>query len=124
MLVPTPKLVDALVQEVKKGEVVTIPLLRQTLARRFQADVTCPLTTGIFLRICAETAEEDKATGRQEITPYWRVLTANGALNPKFPGGVQEQARSLEAEGHRLIYHASKKIPVVERYQDYLALLR
>ena len=124
ILVPTPMLVDTLVKEVKKGELLTIPQLRQILAGRFQADVTCPLTTGICLRICAETAEEDKATGRQEISPYWRVVRADGTLNPKFPGGLQAQARYMEAEGHKITYHPGKKLATVEGFQNHLARLR
>ena len=99
MLIPTPKLVDELVRKIPKGKLATVSELRRKLATKFKADVTCPLTTGIFLRIAAEAAEEDRANGRKRVTPYWRVVKDDGALNPKFPGGVLEQARSLKAEG-------------------------
>jgi hypothetical protein len=76
-----------------------VGLIRDHLARKFQADFTCPLTTGIFLRIVAETAEEDRQNGKEDIAPYWRVVKDDGTLNPKFPGGVAAQAARLESEG-------------------------
>ena len=37
--------------------------------------------------------------GKTSIAPYWRVVKDDGSLNPKFPGGVERQARRLRAEG-------------------------
>jgi 6-O-methylguanine DNA methyltransferase, DNA binding domain len=99
MLIPTPMLVDELVRKVPKGKLITGGELRRKLARNFAADVTCPLTTGIFVRIAAEAAEEDRANGRRRLTPYWRVIKDDGSLNPKYPGGAESQARNLRAEG-------------------------
>ena len=93
MLIPTPKLVEELLRRIPKGKLVTVGEIRRRLAADFAADVTCPLTTGIFVRIVAEAAEEDRANGRQRIAPYWRVVKDDGGLNPKFPGGEQLQAR-------------------------------
>ena len=69
------------------------------LAKDFSADVTCPLTTGIFLRIVAEAAEENRLAGHKRLAPYWRVIKEDGTLNPKFPGGEEQQARRLRNEG-------------------------
>ena len=99
MLIPTPMLVDEVLRQVPKGRLVTVGELRRKLARDFSADVTCPLTTGIFVRIAAEAAEERRANGRKRITPYWRVVRDNGGLNPKFPGSDAQQARLLRSEG-------------------------
>jgi len=103
MLIPTPKLVDKVVRRIGRGKLMTVGEIRRTLANDFSADVTCPLTTGIFLRIAAEAAEEDRANGRKRVTPYWRVVKENGGLNPKFPGGEPEQARHLRSEGFEII---------------------
>ena len=121
MLIPTPKLVDDLVRKVPKGKLVTVSELRRRLAADFASDVTCPLTTGIFLRIAAETAEEDRANGRKRITPYWRVVKDDGSLNPKFPGGVDKQARYLQSEGFALNYNS--KTPRVEGFERRLVML-
>jgi alkylated DNA nucleotide flippase Atl1 len=99
MLIPTPMLVDELIRRIPKGRLVTVGELRRKLAADFAADVTCPLTTGIFVRIAAEAAEEDRAKSRRRITPYWRVVKDDGSLNPKFPGGEELQTQCLRSEG-------------------------
>ena len=99
MLIPTPKLVDGIVRQVPRGWLVTVGEIRRKLAADHSADVTCPLTTGIFIRIVAEASEEERANGRKRVAPYWRVIKDDGSLNPKFPGGVGQQARYLRAEG-------------------------
>lgn len=102
MLIPTPKLVDDLIRTIPKGKVATVSELRRKLAADFKADVTCPLTTGIFVRIAAEAAEEERAQGRKRVTPYWRVVKDDGTFNPKLPGGVAQQTRKLRAEGFKV----------------------
>ena len=123
MLVPTPKLVDDLIRKVPKGKLVTVGELRRKLAVDFGADVTCPLTTGIFVRIAAEAAEEDRASGRKRITPYWRVIKDDGSLNPKFPGGVTQQRRQLRIEGSETL-RKGKKPPVVRDFEQKLHKLK
>jgi len=108
MLIPTPQLVDELIRKVPKGKLVTVAELRRKLAADFDADVTCPLTTGIFIRIAAETAEEDRANGAARVTPYWRVVKEDGSLNPKFPGGAAQQKRYLRVEGFATRPHGDK----------------
>ena len=95
VLVPTPLLVDGLMRKVPKGKLITVKQIRERLAADYKAESTCPLTTGIFIRISGETAEEDLQAGRKRITPYWRVVKTDGSLNPKFPGGVRAQASRL-----------------------------
>jgi len=102
MLIPTALQVDAMVRKVPRGQVITLAEIRSRLARWHRVEITCPLVTGIFLRIVAEAAEEDRQAGRPDIAPYWRVVGADGRLNAKFPGGVEAQARRLSAEGHAI----------------------
>jgi hypothetical protein len=122
MLIPTPKLVDDLLRRVPKGKLVTVGEIRKRLAADFAADVTCPLTTGIFVRIVAEAAEEDRANGRQRVAPYWRVVKDDGGLNPKFPGGEQLQARYLRREGFSVAQKGKRT--VVKDFEKRLAVLR
>ena len=121
MLIPRPLDVDAMIRQVPKGKLITELQIREQLARRRKADVTCPLTTGIFVRIAAEAAEEERRAGKKTVTPYWRVVTHEGRLNPKFPGGVQAQKRKLLAEGHKVNQSKSKKPPVVRDFEKRLA---
>jgi hypothetical protein len=58
--------------------------------------------TGIFIAIAARAAGEDEEEGRKDITPYWRTLKGKGELNEKYPGGVEDQAKKLKAEGHEI----------------------
>ena len=120
ILVPTPLMADEQVRTVPKGKLITNRQIRQRLARGQKADSTCPMTLGIFLRIISETAEEDHQKGKKRITPYWRVVKDDGALNPKFPGGVQAQAARLRAEGHTIIPGKGKKPPRVESFEQAL----
>ena len=120
MLIATPLLVDALIRKVEKGKLVTVRQLRERLAKDFKVDSTCPLTTGIFVRIAAETAEEDLRMGRGDITPYWRVIRDDGSLNEKFPGGVATQATRLRQEGHTIEPAKGKKPPKVKDFEKDL----
>ena len=122
MLIPTPKLVDELVRRIPKGKLVTIGEIRRKLAADFAADVTCPLTTGIFVRIAAEAAEEDRTNGRRRITPYWRVVKDDGSLNPKFPGGEKLQTRCLRDEGLSIVRKGNHA--AVKDFEQRLASFR
>jgi len=119
MLIPSPRDVDALIRTVAKGEIVTVSKIRQYLAGNYSADVTCPLTTGIFVRIAAEAAEEEAREGKVRITPYWRVVKDDGSLNPKFPGGAARQAAHLRAEGHRIVAAKGARPPRVAGLEDH-----
>jgi len=120
MLIARPRDVDALVRTIRKGRLATVNQLRERLAQDQGADTTCPLTTGIFLRIVAEVAEEDLRAGKKRVAPYWRVLRGRGQLNPKYPGGVEAQARRLREEGHEIVAGRGKSPPRVVGYESRL----
>lgn len=102
LFIATPKIVDAVIRKVPKGKLITVNQIREKLAKKYKADNTCPITTGIFVRIISEVAEEDLLAGKKP-TPYWRVLREAGKLNPKYHGGVNLQKRRLTDEGHKVI---------------------
>jgi len=120
MVIPKPLDVDALIRRVPRGKMATVLQLREELARRSHVDVACPLCTGIFVRISAEAAEEERRAGKKSVTPYWRVISSEGLLNPKFPGGVTGQRRMLAAEGHKIEKSSGKKPPAVAHYEEAL----
>lgn len=123
MLVPKPLDVDALIRKIRKGKLVTVSQIMKRLAKDFHADIACPMTTGIFIRIAAETAEEDLSKGKKQITPYWRALKLNGSLNEKFPGGTKAQAARLKKEGHRIQPGKGKNPPKVKDFEKSLQKL-
>ena len=123
MLIPKPLDIDALIHRVPKGKLATVVEIRDKLARNAKANCCCPLTTGIFLRIVAEVAEEDLRNGKKDVTPYWRVVRADGSLNGRFPGGVRAQAARLKEEGHLIELKSGGKPPRVINFEQSLQTL-
>jgi alkylated DNA nucleotide flippase Atl1 len=99
LLIPSPRDVDAVIRAIPAGTVMKVSDIRRLLAAKYSTDTACPLVTGIFVRISAEAAEEAAGEGKTRITPYWRVVKDDGSLYPKFPGGVDRQAKRLRDEG-------------------------
>ena len=120
IVIPAPLEVDEIMRRVPIGKVTTINEIRAVLAKKHKATIGCPITTGIFARIAAGAAEEQKER-RTGITPYWRTLKTGGQINEKYPGGVEGQRKLLEKEGHRIIEKGKKY--VVANYQKALATL-
>lgn len=120
ILIPRPIDVDALMQKIPKGKLVTPIQLRKKLSETHESDVTCAMTTGIFIRIASEAAEEDLRNGKKKITPYWRVINNDGSLREKTPGGIEYHKELLEKEGHTVIPVTTKKRFVVQNFEKVL----
>jgi len=58
--------------------------MRNDLAIEHSADFTCPMTTGIFLRIVAEYNYENLSQKRTEICPFWRIIDPNSKLSDRL----------------------------------------
>jgi len=117
-VIPAPIEVDEIMKSVPKGKLITINQIRKKLAKKHKATIGCPITTGIFARIAAGAAEEDKAKGKEDITPYWRTLKQDGVINEKYPGGTETQKKLLEKEGHKVVKKGKKY--VVEGFEECL----
>ena len=120
-VIPAPREVDALMKTVRKGKLITIDELRKRLAAEHGATIACPMTTGIFAWIAAHAANEAETEGAKRVTPYWRTLKTKGELNPKYPGGIDEITRRLQAEGHRVIQKGKRYF--VADFEKKLAVL-
>jgi hypothetical protein len=81
MLIATPRIVDDYIRQIPPGRQADTSRIRKDLAAEYGADYTCPVTTGIFLRIVSEAAYERLQAGEKlkDITPFWR------AVGPKSP---------------------------------------
>lgn len=121
VVIPAPMEVDAMMRKVPWGKLVTINEIREVLAKKHNATICCPMTTGIFAWIAANAAEEQRQEGKRDITPYWRTLKTGGVINPKYPGGVERQKELLAEEGHRIIQKGKKYI--VADYERFLIKL-
>lgn len=119
-IIPAPIEVDEIMKKIPKGKLITINRIRETLAQKHSATIGCPITTGIFAWIAAHAAEEMISEGKRRITPYWRTLKSDGALNEKYPGGVEAQSEKLKKEGFVIERPKSKKPPKVKDYEKYL----
>jgi hypothetical protein len=90
---------DRVMRLVPRGKLLTVGMIREYFARRSGADFTEPITAGIFVAIAAWASFQRK----DDETPYWRTLKANGELNAKYPGGIETHRELLESEGHTVI---------------------
>ncbi len=118
MVVPHPKDVEEIMASVTFGKLITVNEIRIKLAEKYKADIACPLTTGIFTRIVAETVEEDKNAGIDNKIAWWRTLKSKGILNEKYPGGMQNQINILQNEGFSV--RAKGKNIIVEDYEKFI----
>jgi hypothetical protein len=100
MLIPTPQIIDAYIRHIPKGKATTLLQMRKDLAAEYHADKTCPVTSGIFLRIVAEAAHEELEQGKSisKITPYWRVVDEKSTTAKKLSAGMEflKQQRKKE----------------------------
>jgi hypothetical protein len=78
-----------------------VKTFRRKLARRYKAEVTCPITTGFHLRTVAEAALEAQKQGKAlaDITPFWRVLDAEAPTTAKLSCGAAFVAKLRRQEG-------------------------
>jgi hypothetical protein len=75
MLFPNGRAVDDLIRMIPAGQARTQKELRTALAERYDADITCPVTTRHCLHTVAEAAYEaaQHGTPLDDVTPVWRV---------------------------------------------------
>lgn len=101
MFVATPELVKDYIERIPFGEVRTISRLRRELAKEHECDACCPVSTAIFLRIAAQAAIDEMASGveTENVTPFWRVLSSNDKIAKKLTidGQWVDQQREIEA---------------------------
>ena len=78
MLISSPEKISEFIFAIPKGSFFSIKELRRKLAQKVGADNTCPVTTGIFLRIAIEQNMGDVNF------PYWRVIDENHPVVKKL----------------------------------------
>jgi alkylated DNA nucleotide flippase Atl1 len=98
MLIPSPAQVEEAIRQIPFGQAVTLAKLRLSLANSVGADVTCPYTARICWELVAVAAEEDRAEGMKDVTPWWRV-TKDHKPSARLPGGERHHRALLGAEG-------------------------
>ena len=114
MLIAAPMQYNEIMAKIPEGKVTTADRIRARLAAKSGADVTCPLTAGIFTNICAHASVERD----DDKIPYWRTLKAKGELNEKYPDGIDGQKLRLVLEGHTVIQKGKRYF--VQDYENAL----
>ncbi len=124
ILIPAPRDIERLIQQTNKGGLLTVEMIREQLAKEKGVNLTAATPTSIYLKKIALASEEEQTLGK-EVTPYWRVLNANGLVNEKLPGGLEKQQALLKKEGHRIeLFGKRKKVPRVVDYEKSLIKLK
>lgn len=96
ILISTPAAIEAALNQVPMGTTITVADLRSNLAQSHSADATCPLTTGIFLRIVAEKGLEEG-----NPAPFWRVVDPGSPLAKKLSCGSDWIAEKRREEAQK-----------------------
>jgi hypothetical protein len=101
MLIATPKVIDDYVREIPQGKHVSLQTMRKDLAVEFKAEYSCPVVTGICLRIVAEAAYEafEKGKSLKSITPFWRVVDEKSTIGKKLSFGSDFVKKQRKKEG-------------------------
>lgn len=101
MLIATPKIIDDYLRHIPKGKSSSLSVMRSDLAAEYHADYTCPVTSGIFLRIVAEAAYEQiqKGTAISKVAPFWRLVDEKSPMNKKFSFGTGFVKAQRKKEG-------------------------
>ena len=83
MLISSPRSIANYIAKIPYGTEKSVKLMRLELAENANADNTCPLTCGIFLRIAIEASIE-QSDGAKPYLPFWRVIGRNNSLKKKY----------------------------------------
>lgn len=97
MVVPTPELIQSVIEATSKGKEFSLSDLRQALAEQTSAEVACPVTTSIFLRklIVSEWSQHQTLPSEQDgssskaMFPFWRVINPTMPLYKKLDPAIQ-----------------------------------
>ena len=101
MLIATPKIVADYLNQIPEGFSSDTKKIRTDLANEYGAEYTCPVTTGIFLRIVAEYGYEELQKGKltSEIPPFWRAIDKKSTTSKKLSFDQDFITKQRMAEG-------------------------
>ena len=100
MFIATPRIIDDYIKHIPYGKSTELSTMRNDLAIEYQADNTCPVTIGIFLRIVSEASYEELKSGKgiEEVTPFWRIVNPKSKLANKLECGAEFINKQRERE--------------------------
>ena len=99
MLISSPEAISAYIRNIPRGRAITPKEMRFVLAREMGADNTCPMSTGIFLRIAIEEALLGNSDIGDSPLPFWRVVDEKHPVLQKLGIPAEEITRMRKQEG-------------------------
>lgn len=94
MLIASPLQYNEIMEEIPEGKGHNSGPYSQVSYPKAGADVTCPLTAGIFINICANASEERE----DNKIPYWRTLKTEGTES-KVSSGSGRSEETIRIRG-------------------------
>ena len=103
MLLPSTQQIDTYIRNMPEGETIELKDLRLALASDMGAEMSCPVVTGLHLRVVAEAAYEELTQGKSlsEITPIWRAIGPKAKTLKKLSYDYDFILEQREREGIR-----------------------
>ena len=88
MAIGTPDMIRDIVSKVPRGRSFSLKQLREQIAKKLKAEVACPVTTSIYLRLAIEDEMKNRPIGKD--FPFWRVVSPNMPLFKKLTKSLQD----------------------------------
>ena len=98
MLISSPRSIANYIAKIPYGNEKSVKFMRRELAENTNADNTCPLTCGIFLKIAIEASIEE-SNGAKPDLPFWRVIDRNSSLIKNLPISEKYMTELRTSEG-------------------------
>jgi len=100
MLIATPEIVRDYMKSIPRGKTRTVKEMREDLAKAHRAKISCPTSSGIFVRIAAEAALDELKAGKavNKITPFWRLIDPESPAASKLSCGADFVRERLASE--------------------------
>ena len=98
ILIPSPQDIEAIINELEVGDTIELGELRSRLAECHGADGSCPVMTGMNLRVVAELAFDalDAGVPVDDVVPVWRAVGPS-STPAKKRAGAPDLIRKLRA---------------------------
>jgi hypothetical protein len=88
MAIGTPSMIARLIKTIPKGQELSLSELRSKIAGALKADVACPVTTSIYLKIAIEAEVKEGKT--RFSFPFWRAVSVKSKIFKKLSLPVQK----------------------------------
>lgn len=88
ILIPSPQDIEGVINELESGDTIELGELRSRLADSHDADGSCPVMTGMNLRVVAELAFDalDAGVPINDVVPVWRAVSPSSTPATKRAG--------------------------------------